>query len=336
MHRSYLLTSDCPRGTSSRHLNPVTPRHSIANLNKHHTIFSSLHTSCFVRLPTFNLRYLMQQLEPHNLSNALSTCIPAAFRSGQAHPKMLFSLLFCHVLLTNLALVLSQTAPVPNFNPSIAETGCTSVVLPFKFCGECPLLPFDSEGNFEQGGQQIYDINHPPCRKAIENYARLNPCDQVRQQQVNDWDGNRGRNQIRLGVFMYSVCETCCDCIPIGSSQDEYMERKQRRGFGNNALLDLDRGNCPAHAVYDICKVWPKIRTILRPGQSPDPSFPEICPYLFGWLRSPSSKSWLRNPDAQMNGRVRNFLRQLNISARCRQKFTWMQCLDLESAQGRV
>jgi len=202
------------------------------------------------------------------------------------------------------------------------------VKIPYNMCNQCNLKPYNSRGNFPIR-QEIYDIDAPLCKAGIQRYVELNPCDDTRRRQMANF--NNPDNHAAIGVFMYSVCETCCDCVPIGARANQFENRRS-----SETLIELYRGNCPAHAVYDICKIWPNIRATTNPNIPAKSEWVPICPLLRDWLRSPASNGWLRNPHVSMDYRIKRFLRKLNTSAGCRKQHVWQECTRMELAQGRV
>lgn len=206
---------------------------------------------------------------------------------------------------------------------------CGKVVLPRGLCKACKLKPFLPNGNFENC-KSIYDLDNNKCRKQLKQYARLNKkCDPVRAKQVKDFDKNA--NKEGLDYFVYSVCEECCDCIPRGAKIEEYNRR-----LAIGTLFKPNRGNCPAHAWYDICKIWPKVKYVSLPGWKKPKDLPEICPILTSWLNSPASSQWLLQSRVDIAESIKGFLGRFLIAAKCRNKKLWESCHKLESAQNRL
>lgn len=239
--------------------------------------------------------------------------------------------------LLTLAAVLSLASSKSGKNPChpnrrVESLGvpCEGIYLPPGMCDNCELSAYDSRGNFNDC-QAIYKIGEPACRSQIERYSELNPCDTVRKKQLEDFDDPDNRKA--LDYFVYSVCEECCDCIPRGARSSQYEERKRARP---RTLTSLVRGNCPAHAHYDICRVWPEIRHVTRPGGTLRLGRPKACPKIREWFFSPASKGWAGQDNTEISRDVRNFLGNFNSVARCRRKSTWQRCTDLEVAQRRI
>eukprot|EP00177_Eucheuma_denticulatum_P000654 GFKZ01001171.1.p1 GENE.GFKZ01001171.1~~GFKZ01001171.1.p1 ORF type:complete len:247 (-),score=0.08 GFKZ01001171.1:384-1124(-) len=230
--------------------------------------------------------------------------------------------------LTTLALC--QRNPChPNRNvETLGSFGCKNFTLPRGMCNPCEFRGFDSRGNLNDCAA-IYNIDAQPCKSRIGEYVRLNPCDTIRARQWRDFDNPA--NKMALDYFMYSICEECCDCIPDGSTVAQY---DARRLSGN--LISLTRGNCPAHAHFDICRIWPDVETITIEGMPPRRGLPKICPMIRNWIESPAGRDWGGNNNVNINANITRFLRIFNRFARCRNRATWQRCIGLESSQGRI
>lgn len=216
----------------------------------------------------------------------------------------------------------------PNRSSSVLGTGCEFIRLPNSLCSNCRLNGYDGRGYFNRC-DAIYDINESKCKAGLQDYVKLNPCDTIRKKQVQSF--NSRDSQFALDYFVYSICEECCDCIPNGSSSSQYTSRKN-----NKLLISYVRGNCPAHAFYDICRVWPDVKDVAKPGDSFKKNSPPACPLTRTWFDSPNSKDWYKNNNTKMDSRLRVFLERLVKAAGCEQKAIWQMCVGLESAQGRV
>lgn len=205
---------------------------------------------------------------------------------------------------------------------------CEYIRLPPRLCRDCKLTGYDSRGYFDDCSA-IYDLEDNSCRKVLEEYVELNPCDTVRGNQVKTYDDPESR--AALDYFTYSICEECCDCIPRGAKQSEFRQR-----FLQKTLISLERGNCPAHAHYDICRVWPEVRFVTLPGLPLRTNLPKICPIIREWFSSDASKGWSSNDNTQMDPRIKRFLRIFTRFAKCSNKQSWLMCVGLESAQNRI
>lgn len=207
-------------------------------------------------------------------------------------------------------------------------TDCEYITMPPELCRDCRLAGFDSGGYFNDCSA-IYNLRDDRCRKALELYAKLNPCDTIRRAQIKTY--NKPESRVALDYFTYSICEECCDCIPRGAKPDQFRAR-----LLNKTLISFRRGNCPAHAHYDVCRVWPEVRYITTPGRPLRKGLPKICPIIRDWFFSDASKDWYKNDNTQMDPRIMRFLRIYARSARCYNKQTWLMCHGLESRQNRV
>lgn len=240
------------------------------------------------------------------------------------------------VFLKTLILALSVAFAIASRNPCHESKGsngagvtCEKVRLPPKLCGACKLKPPGPGGNFVNC-KAIYDLDDPACKLQLENYARMNRhCDPVRSRQVENF--SNPANKMGLDYFVYSVCEECCDCIPIGAKVSQYDDRKK-----NNTLYSSRRGNCPAHAAYDICLIWPNVKFVSGAKSKDQFWRPKICPLLRSWLNSPQSNNWLEKSFVPMDNRILEFLNRFGRVARCGNRDTWMRCHGLEEAQKRV
>lgn len=179
--------------------------------------------------------------------------------------------------------------------------------------------------------RSIYDLENKACREELNNYANMNAhCDPVRAKQVKNIDASA--NKMGLDYFVYSVCEECCDCIPRGASVGQYQMRK---ATGN--LHNVNRGNCPAHAWFDICKIWPQVAFVSSPGQKdPVKESPPICPILTTWIRRPENSNWLLRSHVEIERPIKRFLKRFVSVAKCRFRLPWQSCVQLEAAQNRL
>lgn len=216
----------------------------------------------------------------------------------------------------------------PGRSSSVLGSNCEYIRLPYALCNNCKLNGYDSSGYFNRC-DAIYNINNPKCKFGIRRYVQLNPCDTIRKKQLQSF--NSRDSQFALDYFVYSICEECCDCIPDGSRKEQFLSRLK-----GNKLISYVRGNCPAHAHYDVCRVWPKVRDVARPGQPFIRNRPQICPIILQWFRSPNSRNWSGNNNTKFSKSILEFLQRLVKAARCESKGTWQMCVGLEKAQSRV
>lgn len=217
------------------------------------------------------------------------------------------------------------------------DSNCLVYRIPPKLCTKCKL----NQDNIDNGGKfdkcySIFNIPDDGCRKQIEKYATLNPCDKERNKAVK----NYSQNIIALDYFIYSVCEECCDCVRTKSKVSEYKQRKKA-----NTLFEIDtRANCGTHAAADICMVWPKVRWVINhkepfPTQQEINKMKDICPPLRKWRNDRKSGSGAGLTPKQINtvpGYAQTFLKQFIDVAKCKKRSLWQSCVSLEQSQRRI
>lgn len=209
---------------------------------------------------------------------------------------------------------------------------CEKVVLPRWLCAACRLKPPQASGDFKNC-RSIYDVTGPQCKSALQTYAWYNrECDPVRLRQVADF--SNAANVEGLDYFVYSVCEQCCDCVPRGSAPMQFWSRRSM-----NTLLNANRGNCPAHAWYDICAVWPKVRYVVDPNGLPTPKQQNpnyLCPMLTTWIKRPENNPWLLKSWLWIDPPINDFFLSFFEVADCAHQRVWQSCADLEDKQNRL
>lgn len=244
-------------------------------------------------------------------------------------------LLIAAVLCTSIADAGSPNPCHKNKESFGRKVTCQKVVVPGWMCGACTLKEPQNNGDFKNC-RSIYDIKAPACQEQLKYYAWLNrDCDPVRKKQVADFSNEE--NVRGLDYFVYSMCEQCCDCVPRGSNLFQYKNR-QKEG----TLMLVNRGNCPAHAWFDVCKVLPQIRYVERPngqfapimknGQLP----PKLCPALTTWIKRPQNKNWLYKSYLTVELPINNFFQSFFNVLNCRSRVVWNSCVDLEGKQKRL
>lgn len=214
------------------------------------------------------------------------------------------------------------------------RSSCTNIRIPRNMCTACKLKPFTVEGNkvdfHGQNRFDIYDLSTPGCQRHLRSYAAMNPCDEPRVRALNRL--NNTFEQQAMVYFMYSVCETCCDCIPIGARVDQYDERK-----ANGTLINIFRGNCAAHFRYDTCAIWPQASHITGPFGKIFDDRRGWCPDFLEWQASENSRGWIKNNNVDgVTNDMRRGMRQITRKARCAERTQWSNCIGMELAQGRV
>lgn len=216
------------------------------------------------------------------------------------------------------------------------DVKCTRVSLPPDLCSSCKLRPTNPNGEFVDCAN-IYDVTSLQCHSALRRYTSLNTCDHVRkfavESYLDDFDDNSAREVI--DYFLYSVCENCCDCLPMGRIRSDYAALLLTHTTSNPTLWKENRGNCPAHAVYDVCQVLPNVGYFSNEGD-PNETVPPACPQLNEWLRSPAASGWQTNPESEITNGTRDFLRGLLQASRCSEELIWTRCYDMEESQDHL
>lgn len=209
------------------------------------------------------------------------------------------------------------------------DVPCEVITLPPKLCPACKLRPLGYQGNFKDCSN-IYNLDDGECRAQLVEYAKLNPCDKRRGWQTKDISANREA----LDYFTYSICEECCDCITMGSQFGQYGWRKAA-----GTLFKEDRGNCPAHGHYDICRVWPNVKHVKSPWENTPSnlwSMPKVCPLFRDWKFGPHGQNWYNKQQVYISSPIRTFLKQFLKAAQCSEQSFWNDCMTLEKSQNRV
>lgn len=209
---------------------------------------------------------------------------------------------------------------------------CRSYRIPKKLCVACRFYPTNPGGRF-RNCERIYVMSNW-CRLELLKYAHMNKCDQQRNRQVLDFTNQD--NLIGLDYFVYSVCEMCCDCIPRHTKPGEFEDRLKK-----GTLIKVDRANCPAHGVADVCKVWPNVRKILHEDQdmpadlNDDTKYPRICDTMKQWKREQTESLYNKDEVAIPNS-MRTFFEEYTSAANCREPRLWNMCVGLEKSQNRI
>ena len=131
---------------------------------------------------------------------------------------------------------------------------------------------------------------------------------------------------------MYAVCETCCDCIPIGATVDEFDQRAK-----DKTLLTSVRGNCVMHYLFDVCKILPDVSDLARPnGQFLGVKKP-VCEIIQEWRSRGFGRDWQLDPKVdQLPKAAKRYLARLTKFSGCRKKQIWESCIPMERARGRI
>lgn len=212
-----------------------------------------------------------------------------------------------------------------------SDAQCTNFKIPRRMCLNCRMRPHDDNGNFNRDfNKDIYVWNTTACMNQLRRYAALNPCDTARTTMLQE--PITAFKQQRIAVFLYSVCEQCCDCVPIGAKPWEYESRKEA-----GTLVEHGRGNCAAHYYYDICGIWRNVSRVIPPWGTEREGLTQVCPQFTNWINSPDANGWLQNPNADgLTPDMLRAMRQLTDNTQCDRRSVWRRCTRLERAQGRV
>lgn len=247
------------------------------------------------------------------------------------------SLISATVILSILIVSSAELSRTPcHFNKKqLRADECYATTIPAGLCPSCKLKPWVVPKGFFSDCQSIYDVEAKGCMKKLEKYVEYNPCDTVRKEQVETRDE---ASIIGLDYFVYALCETCCDCIPMGSRDYQFDERKK-----DGTRIKVTRGNCPAHVNADICKIWPKVtdvknvqRQVTESEQTAAKTKDDICSIAYNWKNSDLGKGWFKNPEMVVPNTLRKFMNRLTWKAQCRYRSVWEPCARLERAQVRL
>lgn len=132
-----------------------------------------------------------------------------------------------------------------------SSASCSRVVVPPKLCKRCPLRAVARGGQFLKCSN-IFDTSADGCLEAMEEYVELNECDGDRRKAVAAWKNGDNSGRSAVDYFLYSLCETCCDCAPPSTEQSDFRRLKNAHTVDTPTLWSTRRGNCAAHAWYDV------------------------------------------------------------------------------------
>lgn len=223
----------------------------------------------------------------------------------------------------------------PNKGLIDASVSCDRVQIPSLLCKRCALRPTNTRGEFQQC-DNIFDTSKDSCKHAMQEYVVANSgCDPVRAAAVPKWIAGDIEATKIVDYFLYSVCELCCDCIPMGVQAGDYRALKDVHSEESPTLWDEERGNCPAHAEYDLCRVLPNVAYLTTVG-GPAEERPPACPYLHQWLNSDRSNEWQTNPNTEIDDSTRVFLRSSLSALMCHRSAIWKKCFEMESLQDHL
>lgn len=215
--------------------------------------------------------------------------------------------------------------------PEVAAN-CSNIRIPPMMCPKCHLRPENPDGTFGTGVKKdIFDFDTPACIKQVENYVRINPCDTVRAQFLKDYKTSK-LAYAKMAQFMYTICEQCCDMIPIGSLPEEYEARLK-----SNTLHTDTRGNGVAHFYFDICKLFPKVTRFIKPWWKTIDDMPKLCPLAVYWMKSKYARGWPGIADGKgIPKDLQKAIGTLPKTFGCRKKRVWKDCIPQEQRNGRV
>lgn len=205
---------------------------------------------------------------------------------------------------------------------------CTRVEIPALLCKRCPLHPTTSEGQFSKC-DNIFNVETDDCKEVMQEYVDANAhCDPVRANSVPKWLLGDSSARKEVDYFLYSVCELCCYCVPMGVEKSDYRSLKDGHSRDSATLWDAKRGNCPAHAHYDLCKVLPQVE-YLTEIDGPEEDLPPACPRLNDWLNSGRSTDWQTDPKTSIDKESAQFLDGALSALMCHRSAIWRKCFDI-------
>jgi hypothetical protein len=223
------------------------------------------------------------------------------------------------------------------------SSSCQKITIPAGLCQVCGVnAPITSTGEYldckrTSGLENAAMQTNQQCLSLMQNYVAKNPCDTARSTALNLYKSttsatNRETGRQRLDYFLYSICENGCDCIPQINARPWELS------------VDVHRGNCQAHAYYDICTVLPQIKLIRGEGTADDnvTALPAVCPLISNWfLTSGDGLDFLQKPFTPVVPAVEYFFNRLIeaeelLIGTANSNALWQECLFLETSQGRI
>ena len=121
----------------------------------------------------------------------------------------------------------------------------------------------------------------------------------------------------------------------MGTKRTDYIALASAHKPSDPYLWDESRGNCPAHAQFDVCKVLPNVEYFTAPGGA-EINAPKACPLLRDWQNSPAATEWELNPETQISSDVTSFLRGMLNAIDCENFSIWTKCHDMEEKQNHL
>lgn len=223
----------------------------------------------------------------------------------------------------------------PNKGLIDTTVSCRRVEIPSLLCKRCALRPVTISGEFLRC-DNIFDTATDACKEAMMEYVEANrECDPARASTVPKWIAGDVEATKAVDYFLYSVCELCCDCIPMGIRAADFRRLRESHSEASPTLWDAHRGNCPAHAEYDLCRVLPKAAYFTGVGE-PEDDRPSVCPDLNSWLNSERSSNWQTDPSTEISNSTERFLEGALAALMCHRSFIWRKCFAMEKLQDHI
>jgi hypothetical protein len=159
-----------------------------------------------------------------------------------------------------------------------------------------------------------------------------NQCDTARsdglEQYLSSDYGEKEEGRKILDFFVYAVCENACDCIPQTDASPTVPE------------ISIERGNCQAHAHYDVCRILPNIKVIKSSNNEwPEgsESWQEVCPLLSNWISTDDGKNFPNVAKTTVHPDVDTFFMEfMDANQLLSDPSVYRRCLVLETSQDRI
>jgi hypothetical protein len=164
----------------------------------------------------------------------------------------------------------------------------------------------------------------------MKEYVAENPCDTARNDGLNQYlwgdDGEKEEGRMIMDYFVYSICENACDCIP------------QIDASPTVPAISIERGNCQAHAYWDVCRILPNIKVIKSSNQTwpgGSESWQEVCPLLSSWIATDDGQHFPNVAYTDVHPDVTTFFRAyMDALQILTDSVLYGNCLMLETSQG--
>lgn len=122
----------------------------------------------------------------------------------------------------------------------------------------------------------------------------------------------------------------------MSAEMEDFEVLSEEHNATEPTLYDPYRANCPAHAFYDICQIFPNITSFTKIGVLPDANYTPACPMLEDWFYSEESANWMNNPKTNFAHNLTVFLNNVLNETLCASADVWQPCYDLEYKQKHV